>query len=145
VFHNYCCLFLLQAKTPPEFIEKAKLIVCNHHELQRTKASLESEIAKLEQGQGQIIAKKERELIDNVIKTSGLSHSEAKALTRRKIDSLLNGKKPASKEPHVSPDTVGIGILDKSHLQMVILSWNQAFENQTFKKSVWATIFLFTI
>jgi hypothetical protein len=87
-----------QAKTPPEFIEKAKMIVCNHHELQRSKASLESEIAKLEQTQGQMVAKKERELIDNAMRVSGLSLIEAKAVARRKVDSVVNGHKPSTKE-----------------------------------------------
>ena len=102
--------FFAQAKTPPEFIEKAKMIVCNHHELQRSKAGLESEIAKLEQTQGQMMAKKERELIDNAIRASGLSHIEAKAMARRKIDSLVNGHKPSTKEQV------------HSQLQMIVLS-----------------------
>ena len=75
--------------------------MCNHHELQRSKASLESEIAKLEQTQGQMMAKKERELIDNAIRVSGLSHIEAKAMARRKIDSLVNGQKPSTTKEQV--------------------------------------------
>jgi hypothetical protein len=74
------------------------MIVCNHHELQRSKASLESEIAKLEQTQGQMVAKKERELIDNAMRVSGLSLIEAKAMARRKVDSVVNGHKPSTKE-----------------------------------------------
>ncbi len=74
------------------------MIVCNHHELQRSKASLESEIAKLEQTQGQMVAKKERELIDNAMRVSGLSLIEAKAVARRKVDSVVNGHKPSTKE-----------------------------------------------
>jgi H3 lysine-79-specific histone-lysine N-methyltransferase len=80
----------IQAKTPPEFIEKAKMIVCNHHELQRNKASLESEVAKLEQAQNQMLIKKERELMENAIRSSGLSQIEARTLAKRKIDSVLN-------------------------------------------------------
>ncbi len=78
------------------------MIVCNHHELQRNKASLESEIAKLEQTQGQMIAKKERELIDNAIRASGLSHIEAKTMARRKIDSVVNGHKQSSTKEQVN-------------------------------------------
>ena len=48
----------IQAKTPPEFIEKAKGIVCQHHDLQRNKTSLESEIRQLEIEQEKIIAAK---------------------------------------------------------------------------------------
>ena len=79
----------IQAKTPPEFIEKAKMIVCNHHELQRNKAGLETEISKLSQAQSQIVAKKEKELIDYGVR-DGLTQAEARAQAKRKIDSILN-------------------------------------------------------
>ena len=89
----------IQAKTPPEFIEKAKMIVCNHHELQRNKAGLEAEIAKLEAAQSQIVAKKERELIEYGMR-DGLSQAEARALAKRKIDTILsnitNNNKPGT-------------------------------------------------
>ena len=39
----------IQAKSPPEFIEKAKGIVGAHHTLQKDKTSLEKEIQALEE------------------------------------------------------------------------------------------------
>jgi hypothetical protein len=75
----------IQAKTPPEFIEKAKMIVGNHHELQRNKASLEAEIAKLEHAQSQVVAKKEKELIELGMR-EGLTHSEARAQVSRSLN-----------------------------------------------------------
>merc|ERR1719411_354880 len=65
----------IQAKSPPEFIEKAKSIVCNHHELQRGKASLENEIRQLEAEQEKVIAAKEKELLEKIMK-SGVSYGD---------------------------------------------------------------------
>ena len=58
----------IQAKTPPEFIEKAKGIVCQHHELQRNKASVENEVRQLELEQEKIIQTKEKEMLEHLLK-----------------------------------------------------------------------------
>ena len=57
-----------QAKTPPEFIEKAKGIVCQHHELQRNKVSVENEVRQLEMEQEKIIQTKEKEMLEHLLK-----------------------------------------------------------------------------
>ena len=45
-----------------EFIEKAKGIVSNHHDLQRNKATIETEVRQLELEQEKIIQTKEKEI-----------------------------------------------------------------------------------
>jgi hypothetical protein len=87
------------------------MIVCNHHELQRNKAGLESEIAKLEAAQSQIVAKKERELIEYGMR-DGLTQAEARALAKRKIDTILanitNNNKPGSVRETKDPAILGL-------------------------------------
>ena len=58
----------IQAKSPPEFIEKAKGIVSQHHELQRNKVSVENEVRQLELEQEKIIQTKEKEMLEHLLK-----------------------------------------------------------------------------
>ena len=95
----------IQAKSPPEFIEKAKSIVCNHHELQRGKSNLENEIRQLEEEQEKVIAAKEKELLDKIMK-SGVTYGDAKAIIQKQIEGALNGFKGGNghtADPKVAP------------------------------------------
>ena len=80
----------IQAKSPPEFIEKAKGIVCNHHELQKDKSNLDREVQDLEAEQEKIIAAKEKELFETMIKT-GLTPTEVRQIVRKQIEAAVNG------------------------------------------------------
>lgn len=104
----------IQAKSPPEFIEKAKSIVCNHHELQRGKASLENEIRQLEAEQEKVIAAKEKELLEKIMK-SGVSYGDAKAIIQKQIDGALNGFKGGNghnADPKVAPFLNKVNLLN---------------------------------
>lgn len=79
----------IQAKTPPEFIEKAKGIVCQHHELQRNKAAMENEVRQLELEQEKMIQAKEKEMLDHLLK-QGLSMSEARRRIKITIENTIN-------------------------------------------------------
>ena len=58
----------IKAKTHPEFIERAKEIVCDHHELQRNNSSLEDEVKQLEVDHEKMLAKQEKEFIERSLK-----------------------------------------------------------------------------
>ena len=53
----------IKAKSPAEFIEKAKSIVTDHHQLERKKSTLELEIRRLEQDRDTIIGKGGKRLV----------------------------------------------------------------------------------
>ena len=62
----------ISAKSPSEFIEKAKGIVGAHHELQRNKATIENEVRQLELEQEKIIQTKEKEMMESLKPSSCL-------------------------------------------------------------------------
>ena len=77
----------IQAKTPPEFIEKAKGIVSSHHELQKNKLSLEREIRQLEAERDTLIASKEQELIEKYTKErKDLHPSKIREYVKRELE-----------------------------------------------------------
>merc|ERR1719278_383777 len=57
----------INATAPTDFIERAKGIVCSHNDLQRKRGGLEAEIRRLEDEQEQLIARKEKEILDSVL------------------------------------------------------------------------------
>lgn len=84
----------ITAKNSPEFIEKAKGIVCNHHDLQRKKVSLEAEIQQLEIEAERLARAKEAELVDKLVKTeryNGTSPAQIREYVKREIDGAVNG------------------------------------------------------
>ena len=82
----------IQAKTPPEFIEKAKGIVSSHHELQKNKLSLEREIRQLEAERDTLIASKEQELIEKYTKErKDLHPSKIREYVKRELEMTTNG------------------------------------------------------
>ena len=82
----------IQAKTPPEFIEKAKGIVSSHHELQKNKLSLEREIRQLEAERDTLIASKEQELIEKYTKErKDLHPSKIREYVKRELEATTNG------------------------------------------------------
>ena len=86
----------IQAKTPPEFIEKAKGIVSSHHELQKNKLSLEREIRQLETERDTLIASKEQELIEKYAKErKDLHPSKIRECVKRELEMTTNGMSAA--------------------------------------------------
>ena len=82
----------IQAKTPPEFIEKAKGIVSSHHELQKNKLSLEREIRQLEAERDTLIASKEQELVEKYTKErKDLHPSKIREYVKRELEVATNG------------------------------------------------------
>ena len=119
----------IQAKSPPEFIEKAKSIVCNHHELQRGKASLENEIRQLEAEQEKVIAAKEKELLEKIMK-SGVSYGDAKAIIQKQIDGALNGFKGGNghnADPKVAPFLNKVNLLNINKVNFLTIINNIFF------------------
>ena len=57
----------IEATNPPQFIEKAKDIVCKHNELQKKKINLESEVSELQQEQARLTKEKERQLYESLL------------------------------------------------------------------------------
>ena len=57
----------IEATNPPQFIEKAKDIVCKHNELQKKKINLESEVSELQQEQARLTKEKERQLCESLL------------------------------------------------------------------------------
>ena len=57
----------INATAPTDFIERAKGIVCSHNDLQKKRGGLEAEIRRLEGEQEQLIARKEKEILDSVL------------------------------------------------------------------------------
>ncbi len=81
----------IQAKTPPEFIDKAKGIVCQHHDLQRNKANIEAEVRQLEMEQEKMIIDKEKLMIDALLKVNpGMPLGEARKQVKAKIEATIN-------------------------------------------------------
>ena len=78
----------IQAKSPPEFIEKAKGIVCQHHELQRNKAAMENEVKQLEHEQEKMIQAKEKEMLEHLLK-QGIPMPEAKKKVKITIENTI--------------------------------------------------------
>ncbi len=77
----------IQAKTPPEFIEKAKGIVSSHHELQRSKASLEREIRQLEEERAALLASKENELVERMVRERKDMHpARIREFVKKEVD-----------------------------------------------------------
>ena len=72
-----------------EFIEKAKGIVSNHHDLQRNKATIETEVRQLELEQEKIIQTKEKEMIDHLLK-QGMTVGDAKRRVKLTIENTIN-------------------------------------------------------
>ena len=54
----------INATAPTDFIERAKGIVCSHNDLQKKRGGLEAEIRRLEGEQEQLIARKEKEILE---------------------------------------------------------------------------------
>jgi hypothetical protein len=87
----------IPAKTPPEFIEKAKGIVSHHHELQRNKSNLEGEIRQLEIDRENLVQIKEKELIEKLMRERpDLGHVHVRDVVNREIDRTLSGSHPES-------------------------------------------------
>ena len=82
----------ISAKNSPEFIEKAKGIVCSHHELQRKRTSLEQEIKNLEAESEKLAAVKEREMVDKLVRERNgmVNHGQIRESVRREIDAILS-------------------------------------------------------
>jgi len=57
----------IEATNPPQFIDKAKDIVCMHNELQKKKINLESEVLGLQQEQVRLTKEKERQLSESLV------------------------------------------------------------------------------
>merc|ERR1712223_1131333 len=83
-----------------EFIEKAKGIVCQHHELQRNKASVENEVRQLELEQEKIIQTKEKEMLEHLLK-QGMNMSDARRRVKVTIENTINALQGADNK--VSP------------------------------------------
>jgi len=80
----------IKAKNSPEFIEKAKGIVCSHHELQRRRSGLEAEIRQLEAESDRLVKDREQEVAARIAREKpGLSSETLKALVKREMDALL--------------------------------------------------------
>eukprot|EP00094_Tigriopus_californicus_P012014 TCALIF_11608-PA protein Name:"Similar to gpp Histone-lysine N-methyltransferase, H3 lysine-79 specific (Drosophila melanogaster)" AED:0.09 eAED:0.09 QI:0/0.58/0.46/0.92/0.41/0.46/13/0/1642 len=99
----------IKAKTPPEFIEKAKGIVCSHHDLQKNKASLEAEVRALEANHEKLMLTKERELLEKLAQERpDLSATSAKEVVRRELE--VQSRPPRetrhSHEPSPTPTKV---------------------------------------
>lgn len=90
----------ISAKSPSEFIEKAKGIVSNHHDLQRNKATIETEVRQLELEQEKIIQTKEKEMIDHLLK-QGMTVGDAKRRVKLTIENTINALQGSDK--NVSP------------------------------------------
>ena len=56
----------IEATNPPQFIEKAKDIVCKHNDLHKRKINLESEVSELQQEQARLTKEKERQLFESL-------------------------------------------------------------------------------
>ena len=81
----------IEALNPPEFIKKAKEIVCNHNELQKMKSNLEDEILDLVKEQENIVQKKEQEMFERLVLMRGgnhvnLSDQDITKIIQKKID-----------------------------------------------------------
>ena len=78
----------ISATTPTDFIERAKGIVCSHNDLQKKRGGLESEIRRLELDQEQLIARKEKEILDSVLASkAGLNQEVNLAELRARVKS----------------------------------------------------------
>lgn len=93
----------IQAKNSPEFIDKAKGIVCNHHDLQRRKTNLEQEVRQLEIEGENLARVKEQELSEKLLRDKNgvlLSQAQIKDIVQKEIDAILKSKPlPRSKGP----------------------------------------------
>ena len=81
----------IEALSPPEFIKKAKEIVCNHNELQKMKSNLEHEISDLVKEQENIVQKKEQEMFERLVLMRGGNHvnfsdQDITKIIQKKID-----------------------------------------------------------
>eukprot|EP00095_Tigriopus_kingsejongensis_P006310 maker-scaffold61_size441589-snap-gene-3.32 protein:Tk06310 transcript:maker-scaffold61_size441589-snap-gene-3.32-mRNA-1 annotation:"histone h3" len=90
----------IKAKTPPEFIEKAKGIVCNHHELQKNKGGLDAEIKQLEADKEKLIQAKEKELSEKLgLDCPDLTPHQIKEMVRKEVDHALRPSRPGEEGP----------------------------------------------
>eukprot|EP00092_Neocalanus_flemingeri_P011552 GFUD01012449.1.p1 GENE.GFUD01012449.1~~GFUD01012449.1.p1 ORF type:complete len:1610 (-),score=395.77 GFUD01012449.1:789-5618(-) len=101
----------IEATTPPEFIEKAKGIVCEHNELQKRRYCLEAEIKQLEEEQNKLLKNKESELFEQLLKQKSphrvdLSESELMKVVQREIKECLEPAKPFTNKKLVSDVTL---------------------------------------
>ena len=84
----------ISATTPTDFIERAKGIVCSHNDLQKKRGGLESEIRRLELDQEQLIARKEKEILDSVLASKAgvnqeVNLAELRARVKSDIEACL--------------------------------------------------------
>merc|ERR1711892_563274 len=101
----------IEAGTPPDFIEKAKGIVCEHNDLQKKKYCLEAEIKQLEEEQNNLLKNKESELFEQLLKQKSphrvdLSESELMKVVQREIKECLEPLKGVSNKKNVSDVTL---------------------------------------
>ena len=94
----------IDADTPTEFIERAKGIVCSHNDLQKKRSCIEAEIRKLEIDQDNLIARKEKEILDAVLaQKSGANNevniAELRSMVKNDIKACLDGRDPALCSP----------------------------------------------
>jgi hypothetical protein len=84
----------IQAKTPPEFIEKAKGIVSSHHALQRNKSSLESDIRELEESRDMLLATKENDLTERLMRDrKDLHPSRIREYVKKEVEVWMDAVK----------------------------------------------------
>ena len=96
----------IQADTPPQFIARAKDLVCEHGELERVRTGLASQVAQLEVEQARLVQKKEAELLDCLQRQSSLSSDQLRAAVEREIQACVAGDREVTLskvEPHQSP------------------------------------------
>ncbi len=90
----------IQARNSPEFIEKAKGIVCSHHDLQRKKAGVEAEIRTLEAETDKFRRAKEAELQEKMARERpGMPHGQIKDIVRRELDHIMSSGAAAAMPP----------------------------------------------
>ena len=77
----------IEATNPPQFIEKAKDIVCKHNDLHKRKINLESEVSELQQEQARLTKEKERQLYES-LRLNKSSHN----LTDHDIQQLVQNE-----------------------------------------------------
>ena len=100
----------IQADTPPQFIARAKDLVCEHGELERVRSGLAGQVARLEAEQARLVQKKEAELLDCLQRQSSLSSNQLRAAVEREIQACVAGDREVTLsmvEPQQSPTEPG--------------------------------------
>ena len=99
----------IEATNPPQFIEKAKDIVCQHNELQKKKINLESEVSELQQEQARLTKEKERQLFESL-----LANKSSHNLTDHDIQQVVQN------EINLCTKVDASTLSDKKHLDITL-------------------------